>query len=104
MRQYLLLFVIVLWPVFVLAQAIAIGDENCEGQRDRVVIVGQIQLEGNDVTRDKIVLREMEFQSGDTLLLSKLCAMSKLSKENLLNRSLFNFVYIDLLAAETAWL
>ncbi len=44
----------------------------------------------------------MEFQSGDTLLFSKLCAMSKLSKENLLNRSLFNFVYVDLLAAENS--
>lgn len=102
MRQYLLLFVIVLWPVLILAQAIAIGDENCEGQRDRVVVVGEIQLEGNDVTRDKIVLRELEFQSGDTLLFSKLCTMSKLSKENLLNRSLFNFVYIDLLADENS--
>ncbi|MDY0075651.1 MAG: POTRA domain-containing protein [Bacteroidales bacterium] len=102
MRQYLLLFVIVLWPVFLLAQAIAIDNENCEEQRDRVVVVGEIQLEGNDVTRDKIVLREMEFQSGDTLLFSKLCAMAKLCKENLLNRSLFNFVYIDLLETENS--
>ncbi|MBU1368209.1 MAG: hypothetical protein KJ754_13160, partial [Bacteroidetes bacterium] len=97
MKLSLLLLHFFLLPIILLAQVEDISDENCSEQADRLVVVGSIILEGNDVTRDKIVYREMEFATGDTLPYKELCRLSKLSKENLLNRSLFNFVYIDLI-------
>lgn len=97
MKLSLLLLHFFLLPIILLAQVEDISDENCSEQADRLVVVGSILLEGNDVTRDKIVYREMEFATGDTLPYKELCRLSKLSKENLLNRSLFNFVYIDLI-------
>lgn len=101
MKQ-LLLLLLVFWPFILPAQATAINADNCDGQSDELVVVGNITLEGNSVTRDKIVFREIEFKSGDTLSFSQLCNLSKLSKENLLNRSLFNFVYIDLFRRDSS--
>ncbi|MDD4087122.1 MAG: hypothetical protein PHP48_07745 [Bacteroidales bacterium] len=70
---------------------------NCEIIDDKLISIGDISLSGNDVTRDKIIFRELEFQTGQQLTFSKLCELASLSRENLLNRSLFNFVYLDLI-------
>lgn len=63
-------------------------------ERERI-IVGEIRLKGNKITRDKIILRELELYSGDTLSLTDFCRLSNQSRLNLLNRSIFNFVTID---------
>lgn len=56
------------------------------------VTVGKIILKGNKITRDKIILRELEFKPGKTYTRSDFEALMRLSRENLMNRSLFNFV------------
>lgn len=59
-----------------------------------IVVVGEIQLKGNKVTRDKIIYREIEFTTGDRLSVGQLDLLIVKSRQNLINRSLFNFVTI----------
>lgn len=61
---------------------------------DRLVVEG-FRIEGNQVTRAPIIVREMAFERGDTLLKMNLIPLLQRSRENLLNTSLFNFVYLD---------
>ena len=57
--------------------------------------VDTVRIEGNDKTKRAIILRELEFQKGDTIAASRLEPLIKKSKSNLLNTELFNFVSID---------
>lgn len=56
------------------------------------ITIGKIILKGNNITRDKIVLRELELKEGDVLSKKDFEKKLVLSRQNLLNRSLFNFV------------
>lgn len=58
------------------------------------VIVGNILITGNKVTRESIILRELEFSQGDTLPAEQLEALIGQSRKNLLNLPLFHFVII----------
>jgi outer membrane protein assembly factor BamA len=61
---------------------------------DRLVIEG-FTISGNRVTKEKIITREMVFAVGDTVLKMDLIPKLQRCRENLLNTSLFNFVYLD---------
>jgi outer membrane protein assembly factor BamA len=61
---------------------------------DTVVIVGEISITGNKITKDKIITRELEFKQNDTLTTQQLRKKIVKSRENLLNRQIFNFVTI----------
>ncbi|MFO7670638.1 MAG: BamA/TamA family outer membrane protein [Bacteroidales bacterium] len=61
---------------------------------DRLVVVG-FEVSGNKVTQERIITREMVFGVGDTLLKMELIPVLQLCKVNLLNTSLFNFVFLD---------
>ena len=74
--------------------------DTCLMLPDKYFVVGSIKTEGNKVTRDQIILREMEFSAGDTLKLTDYCRLSRKSRQNLLNLPLFNFVEIDTLPIE----
>jgi len=56
------------------------------------VVVNSIQFEGNSKTKEFVLLRELSFISGDTLLLTELDKRALRSNENLFNTSLFNKV------------
>lgn len=56
-------------------------------------IVGNIKITGNKITKEHIIRRELTFKKGDTIQFYQL--EFKRSKENLLNRSLFNYVRFD---------
>jgi len=56
--------------------------------------ISNIYIEGNTITKSKIIIRELPFKQGDTIVADKLEGVLKLAKNNLLNLSLFNFVYI----------
>lgn len=56
--------------------------------------VDTVRVDGNDKTKKAIILRELEFQKGDTIPASRLEPLIKKSKSNLLNTELFNFVSI----------
>ena len=65
--------------------------QSAEHLADSLVIVDKIEFVGNKVTIDKILLREITVQAGDTL--SREAFRNRLveSSENLMNTSLFNF-------------
>ena len=58
------------------------------------VTINSIVLIGNKITKDKIIFRELEFKKGDILSVSLLDSLILKSQQNLMNRSLFNFVTI----------
>ncbi len=59
-----------------------------------LVVIQQIYISGNKITRDYIIYRELVFKTGDTLSVSDLEIKLQQSSENLMNISLFNFVSI----------
>ena len=61
---------------------------------DRLLIKDIVVL-GNRVTKDNILLRELVFSRGDTIEKMQLIPAFRRSRDNLLNLSLFNFVNID---------
>ena len=62
-----------------------------------LIIINHIEFEGNEATRNHILLRELVFAQGDTLTREELPHILEKSRENLLNTSLFNFVNVSLL-------
>lgn len=54
-----------------------------------------IQIVGNKITKEHIILRELTFKKNDTLNNEAFIEALEQSKKNLLNTSLFNFVKID---------
>lgn len=56
--------------------------------------VQNILITGNKTTKDFIILRELTFHPGDTMIFGELGEKRKQSEKNLLNTSLFNFVTI----------
>lgn len=61
---------------------------------DSLLIINSIILKGNKITKDKIISRELEFEPGNKLEASILDSLITKSEQNLMNRSLFNFVTI----------
>ncbi len=62
---------------------------------DDKLIVNEVLIEGNKVTKELVILRELVFEIGDTILKMDLLPSIQRSKENLLNLALFNFVNFD---------
>ncbi len=62
---------------------------------DTLVVIDDIVLVGNKVTRDNILLREITFKPGDTIGVSSFSKIVEESRENLMNTSLFNFVEVE---------
>jgi outer membrane protein assembly factor BamA len=69
-------------------------DERYMGALDtsKTVVVGSIRFEGNQITRENILRREMTFSEGDTLQLHELSKECEVSSSLLFNTRLFNFV------------
>lgn len=59
------------------------------------IIIGSIHISGNKKTHEHIILRELQFVTGDTLSPAGFSTCINQSRLNLLNTSLFNFVTID---------
>ncbi len=70
----------------------ALGQTPVAVQSDSLLVVGKISISGNKITRHNIITRELEFSEGDTLSQTEFSKKVKKSRENLMNRSLFNFV------------
>ncbi len=62
---------------------------------DDKLVVADILIEGNRVTKEPIILRELLFKKGDTIPKMELLPAFQRSKENLLNLLIFNFVFFD---------
>jgi outer membrane protein assembly factor BamA len=59
------------------------------------VVVRSIVIRGNRQTRPQIILRELEFREHDTLPVARVGELLRLSRENVFNTRLFNFVTFD---------
>jgi len=71
------------------------GQENTSIP-DHQHYIKEIIFEGNKVTKPNILLRELEFASGDTINKIDLIPALENSRENLLNLSIFNFVNVEI--------
>ncbi len=61
---------------------------------DSLIVVNNISISGNKITKDYIIFRELLFKIGDTLSPINFNQRIKKSTENLMNISIFNFVTI----------
>lgn len=59
-----------------------------------ILVINEIYIEGNEITKEQIILRELLLKAGDTLRSDLLPVLIQKSKENLLNTFLFNYVTI----------
>lgn len=57
-------------------------------------ILNQIQIEGIKITREQIVRREITLHEGDTIIAERIPQLTRDIRSNLLNASIFNFVYV----------
>ncbi|MBN2165503.1 MAG: hypothetical protein JW717_04435 [Marinilabiliaceae bacterium] len=57
--------------------------------------IRKISISGNKITKQPVILKELLFKNGDFIKHSELLFLKKKSIDNLLNTSLFNYVYID---------
>ncbi len=64
------------------------------------LIIQDITITGNKKTKSHIILRELSFSVGDTVVKSAFPSLIEKANKNLLNTSLFNFVTIDTLVEE----
>jgi outer membrane protein assembly factor BamA len=63
--------------------------------RPDTIIVREISISGNTITKRSIILRELNFKERDTLSLTCFSAMMITGRQNIFNTRLFNFVNID---------
>ena len=80
---------------FLILSHTSFSQDNAPIDSSAIIIVGDINITGNKVTKEHIILRELEFQPGDTLQFYQLEGLIKQSENNLMNISLFNFANID---------
>ncbi len=62
---------------------------------DDKLYINDIQITGNKVTHESVILRELVFAVGDTVFKMELLNSLQRSRENLLNLAIFNFVYLN---------
>ena len=60
------------------------------------VVVSDIVINGNNVTKDAIIFRELTFEIGDTIPVQRWEEELRVSHENVQNTTLFNFVTFEL--------
>lgn len=58
-------------------------------------------ISGNKITHPRIILRELTFKSGDSILRNNLDKELSESRANLLNASIFNFIELDTVVTES---
>ena len=81
MRKYLICFI----TTFIFYQ----------GFTQEKILIGNITIVGNKITKEAIILREITFKKGDFLSQKQIDIKTKQSKENLVNLNLYNFVDIS---------
>jgi outer membrane protein assembly factor BamA len=59
------------------------------------VVVSEFKIIGNKTTKANIIIREIPFVIGDTILNEQLEAFAEIIQRNLINTSLFNFVTVS---------
>lgn len=73
---------------------VAVQAPSLWAQQAAGVRILAVTVEGNRITKERIILREITFQAGDSLSVQELYARLERSKQNLRNLSLFNTVEV----------
>lgn len=60
------------------------------------VIINNINIVGNNKTRESVILRELLIKKGDTISIKDIAPLVKRSEENLFNTSLFNYITVNI--------
>lgn len=63
---------------------------------DDKLVIHDILISGNKITHESVILRELIFSPGDTVFKMQLIPSLQRSRENLLNLSIFNFVFLNI--------
>ncbi|MBL4710826.1 MAG: BamA/TamA family outer membrane protein [Flavobacteriales bacterium] len=97
MIRFLLLLSFLTLSFFSFSQAFKIGEfQQTESfKKAPRKVINKIQVIGNKLTKEHIILRELTFHVGDTLSNDDLAENLTQSKKNILNTSLFNFAQLD---------
>lgn len=74
---------------------------NAQQNDDSTFVIGDIYLQGNEQTKDYIVLRELAFTTGDTLTLSQLQLLRAKAMRQIFNLKLFTSVSIEISPKDT---
>lgn len=96
-RLKLLLFLKILFIFFLACYKSVLFAQDTTNVK---TVVEDIILKGNKSTKENIILRELSFKKGDSILDSDWPKHLEDSRNNLLNTSLFNFVTIDTFTTE----
>ena len=80
-----ILLLLFLWPSFLWAQ------------ESNFIILRKIFLHGNTRTKDRIILRELDIQTGDTIRIAQSDSILKINRNRIYNTRLFNEVKLMLL-------
>ncbi len=88
-RRYILRFTIAFSVLITV-----VGQAQDSIPHDRLLI-NNIVIQGNRITKENILLKEMVFSRGDTIEKQQLISLFNRSRDNLLNLSLFNFVNLE---------
>lgn len=99
---FLLIFIYLFSFSFIFSQVLPVDSAAPSGKLNDYIVINEINIIGNKVTKNHIIRREISFHTGDTIGKSELSGKLKSAKENLLNTSLFNFVTVDTVPAGTA--
>lgn len=91
--KYIVIFLLLAHTGLLPAQNIRLSDSLIV--RDDWLLISDIRVQGNAITKEHVILRELLFSMGDTILKIELLPAIQRSRENLLNLSIFNFVYFD---------
>ncbi|MEI6681936.1 MAG: BamA/TamA family outer membrane protein [Bacteroidota bacterium] len=65
-------------------------------------VIHRISITGNKITRPRIITREMKFREQDTLSVRDFEAALVISRQNIFNTGLFNFVTVDTAVVDSA--
>lgn len=97
MPQKLILFIILygLFVVYPKCLGNGLAVDLLSASDSTYYFIQHIQIEGNKVTKDKIILRELSFEINHGYSDSELEQLINESRENLVNTQLFNFVEIE---------
>lgn len=68
---------------------------NAQQDATSYVVVSDIVVGGNNVTKESIIFRELTFAVGDTIPLQRWEEELRVSNENVMNTTLFNFVTFE---------
>lgn len=94
-KTYSFAVLIRFWQYFSLFAIFSFFARNIYAQQDSTVVVGRINIYGNEKTKSEIILRETDISEGDTISIDEFRHKLKSFKENLCRTMLFNYINIE---------